>query len=213
MKQIFALTLLAASVFFSQWTNAAASSSPRNDHEEQQTTPFMIRQLTVMRDWLGRLHSLLVQEKPNVDKATPRPRAPSKVQLARHGIDWSKSSTNSPASWAKFTPSLVTMDTPSSGVLVAFFGAHVSRPSASAAFQARYVINGSTAFDGDWGVFYIDAGSMGGWRPFCFSQMYALPRNWRSASIQLQTKSSSVSINGGALFAAVFPPPAFLSSI
>ena len=40
-----------------------------------------------------------------------------------------------------------------------------------------------------------------------------LQQNRQSASIQLQTKSSSAAIGGGALFAAVFPPPAFLSSI
>ena len=96
------------------------------------------------------------------------------------------------------------------GVLVTAFGGHITRPKA--AIQAKFLINDSTIFDDSWGAFYIDAGSVGRWRPFTFVQMYDILTNRPLAEIHLQTKSSSVYINGGVM-AAVFPPPAFVSSL
>ena len=43
--------------------------------------------------------------------------------------------------------------------------------------------------------------------------MYDILRNRPQAEIHMQTKSSSVYINGGGVMAAVFPPPAFVSSL
>ena len=174
----------------------------------------MIDQMAVMADWLATLHSQLVQQvlQPNV--ATPRARAfGAKVQLAKQGRDtaWRRNSADSETSWTKVTPSYATINTPSAGVLVTAFGGHVSRPKA--AFQARFIINDSTVFDDSWGAFYIDGGSVGHCRPFTFVQMYNIPANRPLVEIHLQTKSSSVSISGGGVMAAVFPPPAFVSSL
>ena len=81
--------------------------------------------------------------------------------------------------------------------------------------QARYLFNDAIVFENGWGAFYIDERSIGIWRPICFAQMYALPTtaDRQTIEVQLQTKSSTVTINGGGLMAAAFPPPAFLSSI
>ena len=94
--------------------------------------------------------------------------------------------------------------------MVTAFGGHITRPKA--AFQERFLINDSTVFDDSWGAFYIDEGSVRRWRPFTFVQMYDILTNRPLAEIHLQTKSSSVYINGGVM-AAVFPPPAFVSGL
>ena len=206
MRKVLVLITI-ASVFFSDTECASLSRAA------QQNKPAMIDQITVMADWLGMVHSLLVQQ-PNV--ATPQARAfGTEVQLAKQGRDtaWGRKSADSETSWTKIdvTPSYATINTTSAGVLVTAFGGHITRPKA--AFQARFLINHSTVFDDSWGAFYIDAGSVGEWRPFCFVQMYDIPRNRPLAEIHMQTKSSSVYINGGGVMAAVFPPPAFASSL
>ena len=176
----------------------------------RQSTPAMINQLGEVKDWLNRLHSVLAED-PQMTSSKPCPCR--KVQLGREPIDtpWGRPAASSATSWANFTPSSITIDTSSGGVLVTFFGGHFTRPAKS--FQARFLYDNSTAFQDSWGAFYIDAGSVGLWRPFCFSQMYKLPKDRPQLGVQLQTKSSSITINGGGLMAAAFPPPAFLSSI
>ena len=209
MNQLFSLAAVASVLISGAFAECPAV--PRHGAcADRQSTPAMINQLGEVRDWLNRLHSVLTED-PHITEH--RSCTPRKVQLARQPSDtpWSWTSANSAKSWANFTPSYITMDTPPGGVLVTFYGGHVTRPATS--FQARFLFNDSTAFQDSWGAFYIDAGSVGHWRPFCFSQMYKLPKDRPQLGIQLQTKSSSITINGGGLMAAAFPPPAFLSSI
>ena len=204
MNQLLLFMVTFATVLISGTYSDCPVAIPR------QSTPAMINQLGEVKDWLNRLHSVLVED-PQVTSS--KPCACRKVQLGREPIDtpWSRPAANCATSWANFTPSYITMDTPSGGVLVTFFGGHFTRPATS--FQARFLYDNSTAFQDSWGAFYVDAGSVGEWRPFCFSQMYKLPKDMPQLGIQMQTKSPPITINGGGLMAAVFPPPAFLSSI
>ena len=185
------------------------------EYGDEKPIPFENKQQrTVMGEWLHRLHSLLV---PGLDATTFQSRGPNKVQLVRQPFDiaWSFKTSATLTSWANYTPSKVTIDTPSGGALVAFFGAHLRGVQPFSSIQARFLFNDTTAFENSWGAFYVDEGSIGIWRPICFAQMYALPTaaDRQTIEVQLQTKSSTVTINGGGLMAAAFPPPAFLSSI
>ena len=78
MRKILVLITI-ASVLFSDTECASLSGAA------QQNKPAMIDQMTVMGDWLGRVHSLLVQQ-PNM--ATPRARAfGTEIQLVKQGRD------------------------------------------------------------------------------------------------------------------------------
>ena len=178
----------------------------------QRNAPSMIDQLKGVSEWLAKVHTLLSQ-RADTDLLFAPGRPPHKIQLARQGIEWSRQSANSPSTWSGFSPSRVAIKTPAGGVLLASFGSHVSRPASTTAFQARFVINSTTAFQDNWGAFHVDRANIVTWSPFCFAQMFDLPEDSQSAVLQLQTKSSPVAINGGGVMAAVFPPPASISSI
>ena len=117
MREVLVL-LTIASVFFLDTECASLSRAA------QQNKPAMMDQMAAMVDWLGRVHSLLVQQ-PNM--ATPGARAVgTEVQLAKQGRDtrWVRKSADSENSWTKIdvTPSYATINTASAGVLVTAFG-------------------------------------------------------------------------------------------
>ena len=198
-------------------TECSALPSRGSEHERE-SSPFVVccRQLEKVVALIGRLHSLLIQEL-TFSACTLQSRALGRVQLARHSpdFDWSWNTADSATSWVNYSPSYITITTPTPGVIVSFFGGHILTINQATSFQARFLFNDSTAFEDSWGAFYIGAGNVGHWRPFCFSQMFSLPKHKRpqKLGIQLQTKSPSKTINGGAVMAAAFPLPAFLSSI
>ena len=214
LTSILSIIMIAALAF--SGTNCASTRPPGSESETD--TPFMIRQLSMVSDWLRSVYSVLVQKPNSGPKADCQaPRRPGRVYLARHGMEWSRVTSNSPTTWANFTASKLTIKTSSTGgVLVTYFGSHASRVSPGSAFQSRFLVGLSPTFQDSWGAFHLDgekgAAGINNW-PFCYAQMHDLPKNQNSATVQLQTKSTPIHVNGGGLMAAAFPPPAYLSSI
>ena len=197
-------------------------TSYRYQAHGQQQVPYMVNQMKAMSNWLGRLHALLNENAPGLTSNRPdngivtfqtpttAPRVTSKVQLAMEGWESRSLFTDgNPVSYSRYFD--LEVAAPSGGVVLAFIGAKLD----SEPCEARFAMNGQSVFANTWGDFYTNQ-QVGSHNliPFCFLQMAAVDIT-HSVEVHLQVKLTKpvMSTEGIGMVTAVFPPPAFLSSV
>ena len=239
MARVLVASIIVLAAF---WFPDTECGTIPSEHQGGSKQPFMIRHLGFLTNWLYRLHSLLVEEPekperpappptdgptesssqdPNVQSSSQAPRVQSSppvhvrtVKLASvgHGHKSEVSSKDSPGAWVNFDRSRVDASALAGGVVIAAFRSHFFRPQ-DGPFHVRFLFDDTAPSDDSLGAYHIDGNVEDTWRPIGYAQMYAVPDEQGSVAVQIQTKSSPVSIRGDGIMAASFPPPAFLTSI